>query len=104
MSRSLTLEGQPKEAARTPGALQSALSNFEGDVQTYAITSAEEIPVWIAKMPAVHPGIGRNFRKSKSHSCATFRCWHAIHAIPIGFPMLRRTTLPTPADTGGASI
>lgn len=55
MSRNFTLEGKIKEAATAAGALPSSLSDFENDVQTYAITSADEIPAWIAKCKTERP-------------------------------------------------
>lgn len=55
MSRNFTLEAQLKEAARAAGALQSALPDFEGDVQIFAITTAEEIPAWIERCKKERP-------------------------------------------------
>lgn len=49
MARNYALEGELKEAARAAGALESALQDFELDVQVFRITKAEEIPTWIAK-------------------------------------------------------
>jgi hypothetical protein len=55
MSRNFLLEAQMKEAAVAAGCLQSALPDFEMDVQTYAVTNAAEIPTWIEKCRTEKP-------------------------------------------------
>jgi hypothetical protein len=55
MSRNFRLEAEMKEAAVAAGCLESALPDFEMDVQTYAVTSAAEIPKWIEKCKTAKP-------------------------------------------------
>jgi len=55
MSRNFLLEAQMKEAATAAGCLESALPDFEMDVQTYAVTNAAEIPKWIEKCRTEKP-------------------------------------------------
>lgn len=47
--RNFLLEAQVKEAAAAAGALESALADFELDVQAYRVTMESEIPAWIEK-------------------------------------------------------
>lgn len=44
MSRNFRLEAELKEAAVAAGCLESALADFELDVQAFRLTSASEIP------------------------------------------------------------
>jgi hypothetical protein len=55
MSRNFYLEAQVKQAAAAAGALEAALQDFEIDVQTFAITKADEIEAWIAKCKVEKP-------------------------------------------------
>jgi len=55
MSRNFLLEAKMKEAAVAAGCLESALPDFEMDVQTFAITDASEIPEWIENCKANRP-------------------------------------------------
>jgi hypothetical protein len=55
MARNFLLEAQMKEAAVTAGCLESALADFELDVQTFAVTAASEIPAHIEKCRTEKP-------------------------------------------------
>jgi hypothetical protein len=55
MSRNFLLEAQMKEAAAAAGCLESALPDFEMDIQTYAVTNASEIPGWIENCKTNRP-------------------------------------------------
>ncbi len=55
MARIFRLEAELKEAATAAGCLESALPDFEMDVQTYAVTNAAEIPKWIEKCRTEKP-------------------------------------------------
>jgi hypothetical protein len=53
--RNFLLEAQLKEAAALAGCLESAVNDFELDVQDHRITSAAEIPAWIEKAKEQFP-------------------------------------------------
>jgi hypothetical protein len=55
MSRNFLLEAQMKEAATAAGCLESALGDFELDVQTFKVTKADEIPAYIEKCRTEKP-------------------------------------------------
>ena len=55
MARNFLLEAQMKEAATAAGCLESALADFELDVQTFCVTSASEIPQWVEKCRTTKP-------------------------------------------------
>jgi hypothetical protein len=55
MSRNFRLEAEMKEAATAAGCLESALGDFELDVQAFRVTSASEIPAWVEKCRAEKP-------------------------------------------------
>jgi len=53
--RKFLLEAQLKEAAALAGCLESAINDFELDVQDHRVTSAAEIPAWIEKAKEQFP-------------------------------------------------
>ena len=55
MARNFLLEAQMKEAATAAGCLESALADFELDVQTFCVTNAAEIPAHIERCKAEKP-------------------------------------------------
>jgi hypothetical protein len=55
MARNFRLEAEMKEAATAAGCLESALADFEMDVQVFAVTSASEIPAWVEKCRTEKP-------------------------------------------------
>jgi hypothetical protein len=55
MARNFLLEAQMKEAAAAAGCLESALADFELDVQTFCVTKESEIPAWIEKCRTEKP-------------------------------------------------
>ncbi len=55
MTRNYSLEAKVKEAAAAAGALVSAIDDFALDVQSFAVTKAEEIPAWIEKCKVERP-------------------------------------------------
>lgn len=55
MARNFLLEAQVKEAATAAGCLESALEDFELDVQTFKVTAASEIPAFIEKCRTEKP-------------------------------------------------
>jgi hypothetical protein len=55
MARNFLLEAQMKEAATAAGCLESALGDFELDVQTFKVTKADEIPAYIEKCRTEKP-------------------------------------------------
>lgn len=65
--RNWYLEAQLKEAATAAGCLESALPDFEMDVQTYAITKADEIEKWVERCKAEKP---HRFALQSDHDAA----------------------------------
>lgn len=55
MSRNFNLEAELKQAAMAAGAMESALADFELDVQGYRITSRSEIEAWVQKAKELYP-------------------------------------------------
>jgi hypothetical protein len=55
MARNFLLEAQMKEAATLAGCLESALPDFELDVQTFKVTAASEIPAYVEKCKTEKP-------------------------------------------------
>lgn len=55
MARNFLLEAQMKEAATLAGCLESALPDFELDVQTFKVTAASEIPAHIERCKTEKP-------------------------------------------------
>ncbi len=55
MSRTFRLEAEMKIAAVAAGCLESALGDFELDVQDHRVTTVAEIPQWIEKCKIARP-------------------------------------------------
>ena len=69
--RNFLLEAQMKEAATLAGCLESALPDFELDVQDFRVTNASEVPAWIEKCRTPHP---HRFAIQNDHSAEPSAC------------------------------